>query len=351
MQFGIDNYISRRSLYHRLNPTVKLIVTIMLIVVVFLPVGFFGQIVLFIVVYSFWILAKLPWRVLKSILLTAIIMTILLFVVNWVAYKSPGLAIDIDKKVNIIFGDISKIGQIEDHFRIRYVTGLLWGGDIDTSMLHDDKPPLNSYWTKYIVKKCDYGELYLWYRPEWYSLSSDVIFNTFNVVFKIVLMITIITLLVSSTSQIQLTYAIEELLFPLSYIKIPVNEWAITISVAIRFVPSLLTESQNILKAQASRGVDFGNGNIKDKVKSIVSLVVPMFSIAFHKADDLSNAMEARSYNPRYSRTNYRNYRVKTVDLLFLFAIALLFGMFITYISLNLSFGPFNWIEIMVNRV
>jgi energy-coupling factor transport system permease protein len=83
-----------------------------------------------------------------------------------------------------------------------------------------------------------------------------------------------------------------------------------TISIALRFVPSLLEESQRILKAQASRGVDFSNGNFRDKVKSLVSLVVPMFSIAFHKADDLANAMEARAYNPRYTRTRYRNYAI-----------------------------------------
>jgi energy-coupling factor transport system permease protein len=87
-----------------------------------------------------------------------------------------------------------------------------------------------------------------------------------------------------------------------------------TISIALRFVPSLLDESQRILKAQASRGVDFTNGNIKDKAKSLVSLVVPMFSIAFLKADDLSNAMEARAYNPRYTRTRYRNYPIKVID-------------------------------------
>jgi energy-coupling factor transport system permease protein len=87
-----------------------------------------------------------------------------------------------------------------------------------------------------------------------------------------------------------------------------------TISIALRFVPSLLLEAQRILKAQASRGVDFNNGNFKDKVKSLVSLVVPMFSIAFLKADDLANAMEARSYNPRYARTRYRNYIINVYD-------------------------------------
>jgi energy-coupling factor transport system permease protein len=72
-----------------------------------------------------------------------------------------------------------------------------------------------------------------------------------------------------------------------------------TISLAIRFVPSLLQESQKILNAQASRGVDFTSGNIKAKGKALTALIIPMFSIAFIKSNDLAAAMDARSYNPR----------------------------------------------------
>jgi energy-coupling factor transport system permease protein len=84
-----------------------------------------------------------------------------------------------------------------------------------------------------------------------------------------------------------------------------------TISLAIRFVPSLLEEAQKILNAQASRGVDFGNGNIKEKGKALVSLIIPMFSIAFIKSNELANAMEVRGYNARYRRTQYRELKVK----------------------------------------
>jgi energy-coupling factor transport system permease protein len=124
-------------------------------------------------------------------------------------------------------------------------------------------------------------------------------------------MIMIITILTSTTNSVQLSFAIEDILSPLRYIRLPVNEWAMTISIAIRFVPSLLQEAHKILNAQASRGIDFHNGKFNEKVKSLVSLVVPMFSIAFYKADDLANAMEARAYNPRYIRTRYRSYVIR----------------------------------------
>ena len=107
-----------------------------------------------------------------------------------------------------------------------------------------------------------------------------------------------------------------------------------TISIAIRFVPSLLSEAQNILRAQASRGVDFRNGNFKDKIKSLVSLIVPMFSVAFHKADDLSNTMEARNYSPRAIRTNYRNFGVSTKDFIALSIIGIIVG-FLIFLSAN----------------
>ena len=87
-----------------------------------------------------------------------------------------------------------------------------------------------------------------------------------------------------------------------------------TIALCLRFIPTLLDESNRILKAQASRGLDFKNGSIKDKVFSLSSLVVPLFSIAFKKAGELSNAMEARGYNPRRSRTRYRDYDIRFVD-------------------------------------
>jgi energy-coupling factor transport system permease protein len=163
-------------------------------------------------------------------------------------------------------------------------------------------------------KAADGTIFYLAYTSHWYTLSSQAFIYTLYVSLKIYLMIVIITLIISTTNPIQLSFAIEDILNPLKIFKIPVNEWSMTISIALRFVPSLLIESQRILRAQASRGVDFNNGNFKDKIKALVSLVVPMFSIAFYKADDLANAMEARSYNPRYARTRYRNYQITVKD-------------------------------------
>lgn len=128
-------------------------------------------------------------------------------------------------------------------------------------------------------------------------------------------MIIITTLLTATTKPVALTKAIEDLLLPLKLIFIPVHIIAMIISIALRFIPTLLEEAQRIMKAQASRGVDFKNGNIKSKAKSMVTLIIPLFVSAFAKAEDLGNAMETRGYNPYEKRTRYRTYPVRVIDI------------------------------------
>lgn len=354
MQNTLEQYINKKSFWHAINPTVKIIITIFLIASIFLPIGFFGLLATAILIFSIWCLARLPKRLFKSIFLTWLVMFVFLGLINWIAYKSPGFSVDIlHSKMNIIFGDISKfdknhiysttIGSIE----YKSLVGNIWGGNIIG--VFDGKPDPNlGYKYESISLGKNLPTLYLWYQSHWYTLSTKVIFNTTLVSLKIMLMITIITILLSTTSYTQLTAGIEDMLYPLSYIRIPVNEWAMTFAIAIRFVPSLLSESQNILRAQASRGVDFKNGNFSSKVKSLVSLIVPMFSLAFHKADNLSNAMEARSYDPRKSRTRYRNYSINVRDFFAIILVGLFFSFFIMFSAKHLVFGPFNWVEYLI---
>lgn len=352
MQNALERYINKKSFWHNINPTVKLIIIVFLITIVFLPIGFFGILISTCLIILIWISAKLPAKLFKSIFLTWIIMFLLLGIINWIAYKSPGFDADIvNNGMNVIFGNVSNYNLSHlfttSDGAYTSLVGNIWGGNIIGVFYDKPNAVLVNSGVKYDSAKAANGitTLYLWYSSTWYSLSSKVLINTSMVSFKIILMISIITILVSTTSNIELTIGIEDLLHPLSYLRIPVNEWAMTFAIAIRFVPSLLVESQNILRAQASRGVDFRNGNIKDKTKSLISLIVPMFSIAFHKADDLSNAMEARSYDPRRKRTRYRNYSVSWKDFVAIGIIGMLFSFFIFFATKHMVFGPFNWIE------
>jgi energy-coupling factor transport system permease protein len=121
------------------------------------------------------------------------------------------------------------------------------------------------------------------------------------------------------------------------------------ISLAIRFVPTLLDESQKILNAQASRGVDFKNGNIADKGKALVSLVIPMFLISFIKANDLAAAMEVRNYNPRYRRTQYRSYHVAKIDIFALLLTFIILGFVIMLLSNNLFISIFSKSDLLLS--
>jgi energy-coupling factor transport system permease protein len=130
--------------------------------------------------------------------------------------------------------------------------------------------------------------------------------QTFYIVFRLVLMIALTLVLTATTRPLDLTYAIEWYLVPLKIVRFPTHEVAMTISIALRFIPTLLEETTRIMKAQASRGVDFMGGKIKEKLRAMVSLIVPLFISAFQRSEELANAMEARGYDPSLPRTRYR---------------------------------------------
>ena len=155
------------------------------------------------------------------------------------------------------------------------------------------------------------------YASFWiFNISNIAIHRTLIIMLRIFIMIMITTMLTSTTKPVALTRGIEDLLWPLKFLFIPIHIIAMIISIALRFIPTLLEESQRIMKAQASRGVDFKNGNHKSKVKSIITLIIPLFVSAFAKAEDLGNAMTTRGYNPYEKRTKYREYPIKRTDII-----------------------------------
>lgn len=139
--------------------------------------------------------------------------------------------------------------------------------------------------------------------------------QTLSIFVRLALMISLTTILTVSTKPLELTYAIEFYLTPLKVIKFPAHEIAMTLSIALRFIPTLLEETERIIKAQTSRGVDLVEGKLKEKVKAIIALIIPLFISAFQRSEELANAMEARGYNPSGKRTRYRVLKVGSKDL------------------------------------
>ena len=141
-----------------------------------------------------------------------------------------------------------------------------------------------------------------WHVPV-YWLS---IYDSAYIILRLVIMMSLMMILTSTTKPMDLTYALEWYMTPLKLIKFPVHEIAMTLSIALRFIPTLLEETDRIMKAQSSRGVDFNHGGILKKFKAVVSLILPLFISAIERSEELANAMEVRGYDPSAKRTRYR---------------------------------------------
>lgn len=165
----------------------------------------------------------------------------------------------------------------------------------------------------FVVKTGD-----LWFSFGFINIYSGAIFQTLYIVIRLVIMVSLTTILTVTTKPMDLTVAIEDLLKPLRVIKVPAHEIAMIISIALRFIPTLLDEANRIMKAQASRGVDFEEGSLKDKISSILALIIPLFASSFQRAEELADAMEARGYSPGEERTRYRIFKINALDILLL---------------------------------
>ncbi len=123
---------------------------------------------------------------------------------------------------------------------------------------------------------------------------------------RLVMLIIGSSLMTLTTTPTQLTDAMEQLLRPLQKIKVPVHEIAMMMSIALRFIPILLEETDKIMKAQMARGADFESGNVVKRIKAMVPILVPLFISAFRRANDLAMAMEARCYQGGVGRTKMK---------------------------------------------
>lgn len=162
-----------------------------------------------------------------------------------------------------------------------------------------------------------------------FKVYSDAVFQTLFIVIRLLLMIIITTILTATTKPLELTLGIEDLLSPFKVIHVPAHEIAMMISIALRFIPTLIEETNRIIKAQTSRGVDLDEGSLKEKLKAILALIVPLFVSAFQRAEELANAMEARGYIPNRARTRYKQLVMTMKDYLLLIIAFIVLAMMI----------------------
>lgn len=138
------------------------------------------------------------------------------------------------------------------------------------------------------------------------KIEAEGFFTGLFMATRIILLISFTSLMTLTTSPIQLTDGLEYLLNPLKKIGLPAHELAMMMTIALRFIPTLLEEAEKIMKAQKARGADFETGNIFKRAKSLIPLLVPLFLSAFRRADELATAMEARCYRGGEGRTRMK---------------------------------------------
>lgn len=123
---------------------------------------------------------------------------------------------------------------------------------------------------------------------------------------RLVLVVLYTSVLTLTTPPTELTYGLEKFFTPLRVIGIPVNKMALSLSLAIRFIPTIIDQANKIMKSQTCRGIDYSNSKIKDKITGVKSLMLPMIIHSFRRADELAISMELRLYNIHNKRTNFR---------------------------------------------
>ncbi len=175
-----------------------------------------------------------------------------------------------------------------------------------------------------------------------FKITADGIVSAVKMVLRIALLVISTAMLTYTTSPVVLTGGLEQLLSPLKKIKVPVHEFSMMLTIALRFIPTLTEETDKIISAQKSRGADFESGNIIKRVTAIVPIIIPLFISSFRRADELAIAMECRCYTGNgNNRTRLTKFTMCFRDYAALFIITAFLGGVIVLNYFSFTLGSF----------
>ena len=191
-----------------------------------------------------------------------------------------------------------------------------------------------------------------YYLPTAFTIGSlevkwDAFCQSGYIVLRLILMISLTMVLTSTTKPMDMTYAFEWYMAPLKVVRFPAHEIAMTLSIALRFIPTLLDETERIMKAQASRGVDFNRGGLFKRFGAVIALIIPLFVSALERSEELANAMIVRGYDPRAKRTRYRKLRFSWRDILAFLFIGGVFAGIIYLFVIDTKENPLDLVNII----
>ena len=156
----------------------------------------------------------------------------------------------------------------------------------------------------------------VWFEWKFIRLTQEAVEQAVYITLRLVLLVAGTSILTLTTSPIALTDGLEKLMSPLRKLRFPAHELAMMMTIALRFIPTLMEETDRIQKAQMARGADFESGNLFARAKSMIPVLVPLFVSAFRRADELAMAMESRCYHGGEGRTRMRELHFHARDLI-----------------------------------
>ncbi|AUD62304.1 hypothetical protein BK010_01420 [Tenericutes bacterium MO-XQ] len=303
----IGQYISGDSWLHKLDPRIKLFSLIILLVATFIvpvsanlvPILTMTSMLVLIIILT--ISTKIPIRKVLNGLKPIVFLLTFTFIIQLFYVKTGNLVVDpIEMYISvssiaaiILFLVFYNLTKKHIKFRILYFFFAVFVVFLLQALL-----PYVSL-TSYTLEIYDQG-----------LLRAGFIF------LRITNVIILTSLLTFTTMTTDLNYGIEALLKPLKIIKVPVDMIAMMLSLTLRYIPTLLIETEKIMKAQASRGVDFKESTFKEKISQVISLLIPVFVISFKRSEDLGNAMEVRGYIIGAKRTRIDEYIISFKDII-----------------------------------
>ena len=189
---------------------------------------------------------------------------------------------------------------------------------------------INIFWTS--------GDILL-FEWKFIKIYTDGIYNAVFIMVRIAsLIIGTSMFLTYTTTPIDLTDGIEDLLSPLKKIHVPVHEFAMMMTIALRFIPTLVEETDKIMTAQKARGADFTSGSLIRRAKALIPILIPLFVSAFNRAADLATAMECRCYHGGNGRTRMKVRHLKTADFISLIVVVIFGAALISFNILSIGF-------------
>ena len=330
MVFG--QYYHGNSIIHKLNSKTKIIFTLLIMIC-----AFFVPTKIELIKYSFIILGILSLFVIAIIILTKVpiinFIKSLKQILFFILFASVLQLLLNKENPDIYYGVIVNLSYIN----ILIVIGIL----ILYFMLRKYLPVkllilvICLLLSLYILQYPMITNTLVTYEIKFYQSG---LFTALLLIVRILVVILTSTILTLTTKPTDLANGIEDLLSPLQKLKINTSVFAMMMSIALRFIPTLFNETDKILKAQASRGVDFNEGKLKNQIMQIISLLIPMFVISLKRAADLADAMEARGYLPGAPRTKLNESKLQIKDVLMII-FSLIISISVITISILLNRG------------